>query len=236
MQTSYSNEQAEAFAGMKADLGVGYVESSIALSELQFGTAVGCPTGELNYVRKPVKNVATLTVSTNFVASNSTVVTINGVSTNAVVYGTSHAATATALLAAIAGLSTVLSASKDSNGLVYTVILKDAVAAATAVTTGGVEPTWTIAYSGNSVFRGVALHIHNVGGKYAAKDAVSVLRRGIVWVKVSGAVAKDATAYVDLGAADGSFTSTSTNNLATGGVFKSTTSGAGIAKVEINLP
>lgn len=237
MQTSYSLEQSEAYLGMKADAGVGYVESSIALSAQEFGVAVGCPTGELNWVRTPKKNVATLTVSTDFIASNSTIVTVNGVSTAAVVYASSHANTASLLLAAIQGLSTVLSATKDTAGLVYTVVLLDAVASASAVTTlGSSQPTWSIAYSGNSVFRGIALHTHKVDGKYAANDAVNVARKGIVWVKVSGAVAKDATAYVDLGAADGSFTSTSSNNLATGGVFKSTTSGAGMAKLEINLP
>lgn len=237
MQTSYSLEQAEAFAGMKADLGVSEVETGIALSEQEFGVAVGAPSGELNYVRTPKKNVATLTLSTDFITGNSTIVTVNGKSTDAVVYATSHANTASLLLAAIQGLSTVYSATKDAAGLVYTITLLDDEADAKAATTlGATQPTWSVAYSGNSVFRGIALHTHKVDGVYAANDAVNIARKGVVWVKVGAAVTKDSTAYVDLATADGSFTSTSSNNLATGGVFKSTTTGAGLAKLQINLP
>jgi hypothetical protein len=236
-QTSYPSSAAEAFAGMKADVGFTQTEAGISLSGCNFGRGAGAPAGELSYVRVPKKNVATLTLSTNFIASNSTIVTINSVATAAVVYATSHANTATLLLAAISGLSTVLSATKDAAGLVYTVVLKDSAAAATAVTTlGATQPTWTIAYTGDSVFRGIAVHIHNVGGTYAANEAVSVLRRGCIWVDTSVAVTKDDAAYVDLADASGKFTNVSSANLATGGVFKSTVAAAGLAKVEINLP
>lgn len=237
MQTSYSQNMSEAFAGMKVNLGVDFVESSIASEAIDFGLALGAIAGDLYNVRVPKKNIATLTLSTDFITGNSTIVTVDGVSTAAVVYGTSHAATATALLAAINGLSTVKSATKDASGLIYTIITNNTqVVAAAATTLGATQPTWSIAYTCESIFRGIAIHTHKTDGKYNSSDVVNVLKRGPVWVQVSGAVTKDDTAYVDLSAGTGKFTSTSTNNLATGGKFRSTTSGAGLAQLEINLP
>ena len=67
---------------------------------------------------------------------------------------------------------------------------------------------------------------------YDEGDGVSVLRAGRIWVEVDGAVAIDAAAYWD--PASGAFNSTSTDNVAvTGGRFVSSTSGAGLAILEI---
>lgn len=67
---------------------------------------------------------------------------------------------------------------------------------------------------------------------YAEFDGVSVLRQGRVWVQVDGAVAIDAQAYWDVAAQ--AFNSTSTDNfIVTGGRFVTSTSGAGLAILEI---
>lgn len=67
---------------------------------------------------------------------------------------------------------------------------------------------------------------------YAEFDGVSVLRQGRIWVAVDGAVAVDAPAYWDITA--GAFNATSTDNIAvTGGRFVTSTSGAGLAILEI---
>ena len=67
---------------------------------------------------------------------------------------------------------------------------------------------------------------------YAQYDGVSVLRAGRIWVAVDGAVAIDAQAYWDVAA--GAFNSTSTDNfIVTGGRFVTSTSGAGLAILEI---
>ena len=66
------------------------------------------------------KTTATLTYSTSFTADNVISLSVNGVAISAVTYGTSHAATATALLAAINGLTGV-TATKDATGLIYTI-------------------------------------------------------------------------------------------------------------------
>lgn len=67
---------------------------------------------------------------------------------------------------------------------------------------------------------------------YAEYDGVSVLRQGRIWVQVDGAVAVDAQAYWDVAAQ--AFNSTATDNfIVTGGRFVTSTSGAGLAILEI---
>lgn len=67
---------------------------------------------------------------------------------------------------------------------------------------------------------------------YAQYDGVSVLRAGRIWVAVDGAVAVDAQAYWDIAA--GAFNSTATDNIiVAGGRFVTSTSGAGLAILEI---
>lgn len=68
---------------------------------------------------------------------------------------------------------------------------------------------------------------------YAEFDGVSVLREGRIWVQVDGAVAIDAQAYWDVAAQ--AFNSTSTDNfIVNGGRFVTSTSGAGLAILEIS--
>ena len=67
---------------------------------------------------------------------------------------------------------------------------------------------------------------------YAEFDGVSIITNGRIWVEVDGAVAIGADAYWDVAA--GAFNSTSTDNFAVpGGKFVSSTSGAGLAILEI---
>lgn len=68
---------------------------------------------------------------------------------------------------------------------------------------------------------------------YAEFDGVSVLRQGRIWVSVDGAVAVDAQAYWD--AAADAFNSTSADNFeVVGGRFVTSTTGAGLAILEIS--
>lgn len=67
---------------------------------------------------------------------------------------------------------------------------------------------------------------------YADGDGVSILTQGRIWVQVDGAVAINGQAYWDV-AAD-AFNSTATDNfIVTNGRFKSSTTGAGLAILEI---
>jgi hypothetical protein len=82
----------------------------------------------------------------------------------------------------------------------------------------------------------VSVHRNNEAGEYSTNEVVDILRKGRIWVETSEAVEADDTAYVDLAAGNGKFCDTSTNNLATGGKFKTSVATAGLAVLEINLP
>lgn len=89
---------------------------------------------------------AILSFSADFVASNSTALSVNGVSITPVVYATSHAATFAALVAAIDGLSSVESATGNSTTRLITIIPTDQTIdpVIVAATTGGAgQPTIT---------------------------------------------------------------------------------------------
>ena len=239
-QTAYNLLMGTGFAGMKADSAFDLVESIIAYNAINFGRGLASYKGETD-VEMAKRDVATVTYSADFVASNKVNLTINGVAMAEVTFATDHATTAAAVLAAIQAVSTVYSATKDGAGRVFTIRTKGTVATITgAVTAGGSQATTTVesttASATNMVFKGISVHRHNESGAYAAKDIVDVIRQGRVWIETSGTVAVDQTAYVDLSDGLGKFTATSTNNLATGGVFKSAVTGAGLAVVEINLP
>lgn len=69
-----------------------------------------------------------------------------------------------------------------------------------------------------------------ISGGYEEGDAVNVVKKGRLWVKVSGEVTAGATAYVD----DTTGLPTATAGTAiTGGVFKSNASGGELAELEI---
>jgi hypothetical protein len=237
MQTSYNFNMGTAFAGMKADSRYDLVESALAFLAINFGRAVASEAGETD-VHIPVLDVSVVTFSADFSAANVITVTVNGVAAAPITYGTSHAATATALLAAIAAHPAVTSSSKDSAGRVYTIETKGLAITASAIVAGGstVTVTTSVLTGVDEVFRGISLHRHNETGAYVKNDVIDVLRQGQAWVDTAVAVTADDTAYVDMAGGLGKFTNVSTNNLATGGKFRSTVGTAGLAVVEINLP
>jgi hypothetical protein len=116
-----------------------------------------------------------------------------------------------------------------------------AVAFGRGVVTGASADKVKIPTASGDRFRGIAKHTHKeiVNGlaRYEATEAVPVLKRGTICVEVNEAVTVDAPAYlVATGTDAGKFCDTATNNIATGGVFRTATTGAGLAKLEINLP
>jgi hypothetical protein len=90
-------------------------------------------------------------------------------------------------------------------------------------------------------FRGVAVHNHKeqayptaAGAAYAAGDVVPTGRVGLFGILTSKAVTKDTAAYLD--PSTGKFTDSNSSTIATGGVFKTTVTAAGLSTLEINLP
>ena len=175
----------------------------------------------------------------DFVTGNLITITVNGEATAAVPFNSDHDTTSADVLAAIQGLSTVDSAS-ISDGAVnreFTIeSIGDVIAVSETVTGGAGQVTGTPTFSSDDIFRGISLHTHKEDGNYAINDAVSVMRQGTAWVDTGVAVVADEAAYVDIVGALGKFTNVSAGNLATDGFFRSTNSGAGLAKLEINKP
>lgn len=74
---------------------------------------------------------------------------------------------------------------------------------------------------------------------YAAKDSVPVLDKGRAWVPVTGAVTADAQAYLVFSGADAGKWAAAAGagpiaSAITGAKFKTSTTGAGLAVVELN--
>lgn len=79
---------------------------------------------------------------------------------------------------------------------------------------------------------------YTTGAEYRDGDAVNVARKGRVYVEVTANVTAGEAAYVDVTTTDeeGKFTNVSTDNLATGGVFRTDASTGDLAVIEVNLP
>jgi hypothetical protein len=81
-------------------------------------------------------------------------------------------------------------------------------------------------------------------GGYELNEPVTLLRKGVIWVQVEAAVAQDGQVFARFAAGAGGSVlgsirgdaDTATAVAIPGAVFRSSTSGAGLAKVEINMP
>ncbi len=252
MQNSYSINQKTAFAGMKGNSRFDYVETKLAQNAIPFGYGLVAGDNVTVQARVPMKNKSVLSVSADLIASNSTIVTVNGVPTTATVYATSHAATMEAIRAKIAAITGVKSATYPGSGRDITIIGNNIAISASAVTTlGASQPTWTEVLSSNDAFRGLSVHQHvekdySTGvAQYLADEAVNVLRQGSAWMVVEpsnvGTMAVDSVVYVNvaIAAQSGKVTTVSSGNIATGAVCRELTTGPDgetLALVEINLP
>jgi hypothetical protein len=237
----YDRNIPTAFAGLKATSMEDHVESFAAEGAIEFGRGVGSESGNTQKVRAFANDNAKLVFDADFVTSNKINGKVNGVSWTEVDFDTDHDTTAANLAAAIAALTgvTCVLDSTDANKRTFLIENTDGSAITVtdvAVTGGASQAGSTVTTSSDDIFRGISLHQHNEAQKYENTDTVSVLRKGQVWCEVSVAVSADEAAYVDVALATGKMTNVSTNNVATNGVFRSTTSGAGLAIVEINLP
>lgn len=110
------------------------------------------------------------------------------------------------------------------------------------------NPNQVKTYDGSGKFIGVAIANHyaetrlsdvsnDVDGTYAAGDAVSILRRGVIWVEVLEDVMKGEEAVIDN--ATGNFRPSDTTTTGVSdvvGVFKTSAAAGGLAQLEINLP
>lgn len=258
MQTVYNISHAAAMLGALSDSSFKHTESMIADEIIPVGRAVMRVPGTKDRVRVAQPNYAVLTVSADLIASNSTIITVNGVATAAVVFATSHAATMSALVTAIAGLSTVCRVYLDTtNNRKIHIYTFAAVNVTTGATTAGeTQPTWSsVASFDKNDFFGISQLTQRLEGAlpnndneaaYAKNQLVNVLRRGKIYINFETAynMEKD-TLYVRYGASTGKVlgdfrndADTAKATALTGLPLRITGSltAAGINEIELSLP
>jgi hypothetical protein len=209
-QTVYNFLMNTSSAGQLYDIGFIDVISPVnPYNYIPTGLGVSKVIGADYQVQLPFQNIVTVTQSANLSASNSTVVTLNGIALTPVVYATSNAATMGAIATLIASQPGILSAvTAVSNTEIVITASPGFAVTATFVTTGGSAVTWASVYSNNVDFYGVSIYIQNqqnllgVGGNGSAGPSpyvpgmpVSTLRRGRIWVTTETTVTSDSPVY-----------------------------------------
>ena len=207
-QTSYNFFMSVGSAGELYDIGfINVLTPVAAVEQIPVGLGVAKVIGQDYQVRLPHEDIVAVVASTALVASNSTVVTLNGIALTPVVYGVSNAATLTAIAALIAAQDFIASAVSNGTDTITITAEQGYAVTATFVTTLGVgQPTWTSTYTNDNVFYGVAMYIQNkmnlLGAQgsngaspYLVGDPVSTLTRGRIWVKVEATVTSDSPVY-----------------------------------------
>lgn len=208
------------------------ISSRIAGAAIEFGKPLFAKASGDGKGLPFVADRATLTFSADFGASNSVIVTVNGVATVAEVYATSHAATFAAVVAKVEALAGVDVVSSSSTARTITITTIGIACVASAAVTGGSAVTAAASFPGSVSleFLGVTVRTDKRPGSYEAGDAINVLGEGRVSVPVAGAVGVDDPAYLT---SAGVWTNTASGNMATGAFFRTSTTGAGFATLEI---
>lgn len=207
-QLSYNFLMTIGVAGELYDIGFNNVLTPVNSVEdaIYPGLGVAKVIGQDMQVRLPHQGIAAVTLSAPLSASNSTVVTLNGLALAPVVYATSNAATLTAIAALIAAQPGIASAASNGTDTITITAEQGLPVTATFVTSGGSAVTWTTVYSNDNVFYGIAIYIQNKMNLYGPQgsagaapyiqgDAVSTLTRGRIYVTVENQVTSDGPVY-----------------------------------------
>lgn len=183
------------------------IDTGIVQEAMTPGMPVFGYTGSDNKVWKLKADVSKLVFSGDLGTSNSTVITVNGVASAAVVYATSHAATIAAVVNAIKSLTGVEAVldSDDTNSRTILVRTKGATSTASGAVTGGsaVTVTPTNGFYGQ-VFRGILANQKlvptTVGGSasFAQYDAAPVVYDADIWAQAASGVDSNEKAFVSV--------------------------------------
>jgi hypothetical protein len=171
----------------------------------------------------------------DFVASNSIVLTIQGVALDPVVYAVSHDNTMDLLVAAVeaAGYEAALDSGDVNNRTLFITTIGQTAVVAEAVTGGGSQPDGTITYDSDPdlVFIGVSVFDqkeYNEASVYAQNEPMSVLAEGLITVEAGETIEENTVAYIRT--ADGLF---GTSGFLTDSRFRSSRTGAGLVDLEV---
>lgn len=181
------------------------VASGIAQESMTAGLPVFGYTGSGERVWKLKADVSSLLLSADLSASNSTVITVNGVASAAVVYATSHTATMDAIVNAVKAIPGVEAVRDSGNTRTILIRTKGLTATASGVVSGGsaVTVTPTNGLFGQ-VFKGILALEHVVpatlGGSatFVQYDAVPVVTAADIWAQAAAGVDSNDKAFVDV--------------------------------------
>ena len=225
------------------------VDTGLAVAPIEFGAPVYGSKGEADTVGPLVNDKSTLGFSADFSASNvvaGTVTIAGGTAVNySVTYATSHAATFAALVTALAAIPGIQVISYNATSRSIVLSANGLLLAVTGAVTGGSAVTVTVTAGTDMVLRGVAARTSveaasqngtlatpgNGTAKYNVNDAVNILTQGKLWVPVADAVEANATAYLT---SAGAWTDEASGNTQTAYVFRTSTSGAGLAVLDVD--
>ncbi len=248
-QTDYNHSNGLSIDGQILDGRPSVIESPAAFEGVAFGRGIVSANGS-DSVRTPRRNTAAIVEDGDLVTSNKVNGKINGVAIAEVTFASTHAATQALVKTAIEtvltglGITATVTVGGASNRTI-TIVAEDAniLFSDWAVTAGSSQAGITHTYTTADPFRGVAAvtqkQPHAGVARYEATETVHCLRRGLVAVRVNGAVAaadSDAYLVVATSGKEGYFTTTSTGNIGPVGKFRSTAADQGLAKLELNLP
>lgn len=234
----------QALPGLQYGLDI-KVRTGIAQEAIAFGKAIFGHAGTEDKVYGAHFDRSTLTLNADLVASNVYTVVINGIEV-AVTYATSHAASMTALIAAINAKAEVvalgISAAAGSSNRIIVLTGKGLNITATgAVTLGSSQAGVTVLADTWAKFLGVALFTQKstktVGAgssSYLAQESVNILERGALWVPAAAAVKDKEAAYAIYAATNqGQFTNSSSGTYDTGCYFRSNRNSQNLAVLEV---
>ena len=233
------------FPGMKAGIEDTSAIPAATRQPIAFGTPVFFMEGDEKGAYPFTVDQSTIKFSADFIASNSTVVTVNTLATAAVVYATSHAATFAAVVVAVEALTGVDVVASDATLRTITVrtygastILPVTALVSSVTTLGSSQPTVTYQFGTTMRIAGVAMHQHKepLSGlvRYEIKDPASIMREGKIYVLTADTTLAHKPAYLTAaGAWTDETVAGAVANLATPYFFRTATSGAGMAILEV---
>lgn len=146
-----STKSYTSLAEMTGDSEISANAAALAAGAAYFGQQLSAPKFTLLKLESGVDQVSVLTVSTELITGNSTVVTLNGTPLTPEVFATSHAATMAAIAVVIAADAAIDTAVAVGNAITITAAVADTVFSVSAETTlGATQPTWVSQITSNS--------------------------------------------------------------------------------------
>lgn len=257
MQTNYSADPDVAIAGMPADGHHLDGDSAFTVENMDFGVAVfrSDDTTKPNSVRKTKRNGSTAVAAGDLITANVVNGNVNGVALAPITFASTHLATITALADAIVaallvqGIVATYALSGTNRTITFTAIDGTVDLSSFIVTAGSSQTTFTLTnqttdalidFVGVSRYDARAPRITDGLPGFSPKDSLMAVRKGRLFVPIIANVADNADAYISVVAgSESKFTSSSASGaIGPVGKFRGawTSTGLGLAKLELNLP